>query len=144
MEKCDKDRFDALMKLAEFTCNVREKRRDIEWKVSFGVWAVTAASVAYLKHYSDYAAFLLLVLLVLAHAFLWVRVHFNVGERDAKIMYFYVRHASRIVLPGSYPDPGPQPDIEFDRICGFLAHEPLWFQIAATFLVGFGAIMLSR
>lgn len=47
-----KERFDALLKLAEFKCNIRESRRDVEWKVSLALWAITGAAVAYLKGHS--------------------------------------------------------------------------------------------
>jgi len=38
-----KDRFDALMKLAQFRMDHRKERRQLEWRVSLGLWLFLAA-----------------------------------------------------------------------------------------------------
>jgi hypothetical protein len=43
----DKDRYDALMTLADFRRVIRESRRIFEWRVSFIVWAALAGIAIY-------------------------------------------------------------------------------------------------
>jgi hypothetical protein len=146
MDETEKYRFDALMKLAEFTSAIREKRRELEWKVSLGVWTVTAAALVYLKGCPVVWLLILLALLIAAHTWLWVRTNYNSSERDAGIMYFYVEQAIRIILPESVPDPGKKQPVFAKKLRNwdFLKHEPIWFEIAVTMLLGLAVIVLSR
>ena len=144
MEMTDKERFEALMKLAEFKSNIREKRREIEFKVSIGLWAITGGGVAYLKGHSLPWSVTLIGIIVLAH-WLWVRTHYNSSERDARELYFYAAHAREIVLPGSGADkPGDKlPSPQFTA-WEFLKHEPCWFQVGVTPVLGLIVILVSR
>ena len=140
----DKERFDALIKLAELQSSIREKRRDIEWKVSIGLWAITGGAVAYLKGHSTLWSLILIGIVVLMHSWLWVRTNYNSSERDAKQVYYYMRHASRIVLPDNVASPGDKlPFPKFGR-WEFLRHEPIWFEIAITPVLGLLVVFASR
>jgi hypothetical protein len=140
----DKERFDALMKLAELKSNIREKRRDVEWKVSIGLWAITGGAVAYLKGHSILWSLVLVGVVVFMHSWLWVRTNYNSSERDAKQVYYYVEHASRIVMPESVASPGDKlPRPIFGR-WEFLRHEPIWFEIAITPVLGVLVVLASR
>ena len=44
-----KDQFDAFMKLADFRMNVRKERRQLEWRVSLGLWVGLAAGMIALR-----------------------------------------------------------------------------------------------
>jgi len=134
------------MKLAELKSDIREKRREIEWKVSIGIWAITAAATTYLRGYSVVWSLIFLALLVAAHAWLWVRTNYNSSQRDSEVIYFFMDHAARIVLPESVPDPGDkQPVFSNERKkWEFLKHEPIWFEVAATILLGLAVVILSR
>jgi hypothetical protein len=146
MEAIDKDRFDALMKLAEFKSDIREKRQEIEWKISVAVWTLTAASMAYLRGTPVFWSLLAVVVLVVVHSWLWVRTNFNSAERDADFMYYFMDHASRIVIPGCVPDPGPKVPHQTKRrkTWDFLKHEPIWFEIAVTGFLGVAVVLISR
>ena len=140
----DKERIDALMKLAELQSDIREKRREIEFKVSIGLWALTASAVAYLKGHPVRWSLVLLAVIVLMHSWLWVRTHYNSSERDAKQVHYYMDHAFLIVRPGCAPYPGDQrPDPKFGP-WAFLKHEPLWFQVTVTPVLGLIVILASR
>ena len=140
----DKERCDALMKLAELQSSIREKRRDIEWKVSIVLWVITSGAVAYLKGHSIWWSLGFLAVIVLMHSWLWVRVHYNSSERDANQVYYYMHHALRIVRPGSVADPGDLlPFPKFGR-WEFLKHQPLRFEIILTLILGLIVILASR
>ena len=47
METKAKDRFDACCKLAEYWSGRHDARREYEWKVALGFWAVILAAVHY-------------------------------------------------------------------------------------------------
>ncbi len=140
----DKERFDALMKLAELQSSIREKRRDIEWKVSIGLWAITGGAVAYLKGHSILWSLILLGIVVFMHGWLWVRINYNGSERDAKQVYYYMRHASQIALPGSVDSPGDKLPFPTPGLWEFLRHEPIWFEIAVTPVLGLLVVLASR
>lgn len=141
----DKDRFDALIKLAEFKSNIREKRREIEWKTSLGLWALTAGAILYMKGHSKFLLLILLFVIVIGHSWFWARTNFISAERDADMMYYFMDHAARLVIQDCVPDPGPIfPKASPGRKrWAFLKHEPLWFEIGATAILGFAAILLS-
>jgi hypothetical protein len=140
----DKERFDALMKLAELQSDIREKRRDIEWKVSIGLWAITSGAVAYLKGHSVRWSLVLLAVIVLMHSWLWVRAHYNSSERDARQVYYYMQHALQIVLPESVINPGDRLPLPKFGPLEFLKHQPLWFEITVTPVLGLIVILASR
>ena len=68
----DKDRYDALMRLADFRREVREGRRQFEWKVSFIVWAALAGIAAYPRPIPFWLVLISLMLITFAHV-LWVK-----------------------------------------------------------------------
>jgi hypothetical protein len=140
----DKERVDALMKLAELQSDIREKRRDIEFKVSIGLWAITGGAVAYLKGHSVRWSLLLLAVIVLMHSWLWVRAHYNSSERDARQVRYYMGHALQIVFPGSGVKPVERLPIPKFGTWEFLKHQPLWFEITVTPVLGLIVILASR
>jgi hypothetical protein len=144
MEMTDNERFEALMKLAEFKSNIREKRRAIEFKVSIGLWGITGAAVAYLKGHSLFWSVALIAMVVFMHSLLWVRTHYNSSERDARELYFYAAQAREIVLPGSTDKPGHKLPSPRFKAWEFLKHEPCWFQVAVTPVLGLVVILASR
>jgi hypothetical protein len=145
MQMTNKERCDALIKLAELKSDIREKRREIEFKVSIGLWALTAGAVAYLKGRPLWWSLTFLVVIVLIHSLLWVRTHFNSSERDAQELYFYAGHALEIVLPGSNArKPGSMLPMPKFKIWDFLKHEPCWFQVGVTPVLGIIVILASR
>jgi hypothetical protein len=140
----DKERVEALMKLAELQSDIREKRREIEFKVSIGLWAITSGAVAYLKGHPVWWSLGLLAVIVLMHSWLWVRTHYNSSERDAKQIRYYVEHALLIVRPESGVSPVERLPIPKFGTWEFLRHQPLWFEILVTPVLGLIVILVSR
>jgi hypothetical protein len=139
-----KERFDALMKLAEFKCNVREKRRELEWKMSIGVWTVTVGAIAFLRNASIWLCAGFVVSLAILHGLAWVGVNFQTNERDARLMYFFADRAQQIILPDTIGEDLIYPGIAKPRFWRFLRHAPIWFEFSTTVLLGIGAALLSR
>jgi hypothetical protein len=133
----DKDRFDALMKLAEFRRQVRQSRRETEWRVTMAAWGLVVVSAVSLKSnpvlYSAFAS-----LMCLMH-FLWVRWNFRTSERDIRIAFEYVDAASKILFPDRPPPGREHPKGVFD-------HWPTWTQVMVTIglaLCGLGFQLLA-
>ena len=141
----DKERCDTLLKLAELQSDIREKRRDIEWKVSIGLWAITAGAAAYLKgRLLPWPLMLLLLAVIwLIHTWMWVRVHFNSSERDAKQVYYYMQHALLIVRPESGVSPDERLPFPKFGTWDFLKHEPLRFEVVVTLVLGLIIVILA-
>ena len=144
----DKEQFDSLMKLAELQSSIRESRREIEFKVSVGLWAITAGAIAYLRGNLQgravWWALALLVVIVAMHSLLWVRANFNSSERDAKQVYYYMHHAARLVLRDCVNSPGNKlPFPKFGPV-DFLKHQPLWFEVAVTPILGLLVLFIAR
>jgi hypothetical protein len=83
---------------------------------------------------------------VVTHAWFWVRPHYNSSQRDIEQVYYFMEHATRLVLPGSVADPGDKLPIFADerKTWEFIKHEPIWFEIGATALLGMIVVMLSQ
>jgi hypothetical protein len=138
MDEENKRRFDALMKLADFRRERQANRRQHEWKVTVGLWALLAAGIAYPPKCPIWALVFALIVVVIAHAFLWVRWVWVGSTKDAKLAFFYAEHAEKMALPGS-PDPEQRFEMDLCReLFGFLGEAGCWFQIIATILLAFG------
>jgi hypothetical protein len=85
-----KDRVDGLMKLAEFRTKHRKQRRQVEWRVSLGIWAsLTAGIIADSEGKLKPPLPLLgigLALITLMH-FWWVGSNYVRNQRDADRAY---------------------------------------------------------
>jgi hypothetical protein len=95
----DQERFDSLMKLADFRRQVREERRQLEWKLSLALWAAMAARDECIPRptVSNCALGIGLVLVVGAHIAFWVEASYLRNERDAKQMYDHLDPAQRML-----------------------------------------------
>jgi hypothetical protein len=97
----EKDQFDAHYKLAEFYKQVRNERRQHEWKVTLALWVGLAAgaagmvSVKELPHIPPCAVTIFLAAVLLYH-WLWVKDNFRLRNRDADRSYEHLSRASDI------------------------------------------------
>lgn len=135
-----KDRFDALMRLAEYVSSIREARRQHEWRVSLGLWIGMGAAVVSLRGVPKAVLAIALPAVVVGHAWLWVRHNYNANERDARLGFFYADTAERLLHEG-----GRTPDRRImgrrERAYEFLTAAPTLFQVLATALLA-GALAL--
>ena len=96
-----KDQFDAFMKLADFRMNVRKERRQLEWRVSLGLWVGLAAGMIAFKnlqfHIPQTLLVVSLVIVALGHAWLWVVGNWWRNERDAKRAYCMIAKAEAVL-----------------------------------------------
>jgi len=51
MKQSDKDKFDVLMRIADFQIRQFNERRDYSWKITFGFWGAILGSVAIINPY---------------------------------------------------------------------------------------------
>lgn len=145
MDETRKNLFDSFIKLAELRASSREKRIEREWKVSIGMWAVGAASIAYLKVNSIWALALMIIVVAAVHAWFWVRTNYNSSEDDRfAINYFTSRAIQTMSAQTLEPLSEISPDPPKRRRWGFLKHPPVRFQILATILIGITVALLAR
>jgi hypothetical protein len=96
-----KEKFDAFMRLADFRMEVRKERRQLEWRLSLGLWIALAAGMIAFKNaelhiWTPLLVFILIVVVV-GHAVLWVHGNWWRNERDAKQAYQMIRMAEAVV-----------------------------------------------
>jgi hypothetical protein len=102
----DKERFDALMQLANFRREIREARRNIEWRVTLTTWAALgAASLSTIPRDVPQCYILIGALLVLIFHILWIAHHFRVHEEERLLMYYYKDRAEYLLLPAEITEP---------------------------------------
>lgn len=94
----EKDRFDAHYKLAEFYKQVRNERRQYEWRVTLGLWLALAAGMVQVKALPDIPvlAVVLFFEFVVAYHSTWVIDNFYLRNRDANRSYAHLSRASNL------------------------------------------------
>jgi len=100
-----KDRFDALMNLANFYREIRQARISREWRVTFGIWTVLATvaiSAATIKTVPYWLTVVFAVSAILFQGY-WLRRHFRLHENEAKRMYKYRDDAAQLLIPNEVP-----------------------------------------
>lgn len=151
-EDFDKDRFDALMELADFRFKRVTNRRQFEWKVTVGIWAVLAAGIVSSKAQSQpltqHQLIFPLIALVFGHAFLWVGSHWVRSTADLKFAFYYAERAETRLLPNSGINVRDRPKRPeelpcCERLFGFLRGTGVWFQIGATALLAYGFFLVA-
>jgi hypothetical protein len=110
----DRERFDSLMKLADFRIVRIADRRRHEWTVTVGLWAVLAAGILKPVFGPSMELCVLLGFIVAAHATLWVRPHWVRSKQDADFAFAYQDQARQLLDPEA-PPPRAFPAIEDQR-----------------------------
>jgi hypothetical protein len=131
----NKDRLDALLRIAEFYMAVRKERRQYEWRVSLGLWVGLAGGMISLKGISLLVLVPLLILVNIGHAWVWVRSYYTRNERDSRRAYLYIDKAKELLEPGSVPPPPPY------RPHGWLTTGAPLFEVLATMLLSLAWIV---
>src|SRR5438132_9548415 len=108
-----KDRADVLMKLAEFRLTRQHRRRDYEWRVSFGLWvALVSALVTVKQRPNEIILDAVLILTVIVHWLLWIMPLARRNRLDMKMAFFFSERAAKMVANKRYliePTPERKP-----------------------------------
>lgn len=94
--------FDAYMKLADYWADSYERRRQVEWKISLGFWAVILSSIVSSDklHGAWSWCFAGLSMLVWAvYTISWLVPNMRKNERDKRLSYYYVATALSCSVP---------------------------------------------
>lgn len=137
----DKDRFAALMQLAEYVRQARESRRKTEWQLSLALWAMLAAASLALQGKGLSICTLRISggLIVILHGW-WVAWNCYRADSDANNMH-NCAYLAELEL-------GIEP-IHFERRAqpnrfGFLWHPPALLQWLTTIALVVGSIVIIR
>jgi hypothetical protein len=143
------DRFDALMKLADFRFSRWQNRRTYEWKMSAGLWAILAGATIYLKPSGGLPPWLvgpMLVMAIVGHAWFWVRTNWVSSEMDIRTAFYFAEHAEGVVLADA-PKPGkrlhPREFSEKNGGWHFLKAGVCQFQVCATAFLSLGVFLVT-
>lgn len=138
----DKERFDALMRLADFRTGIRAARRTLEWRVSLGLWLGMGAGLISLPDIPEHILVLALIIAVVIHAF-WVQWNWVSNEREAHKAYYYAETAEAMLLLPNSPVPNMPIPTRLYRLFGFIVHGPCFFQILVTIFLGMALVLLA-
>jgi len=131
-----RDRVEAYLRLAELSEKLFDGRRQYEWKVTLGFWALLAAAIN--LHPKTPLPPLLYVAVSLAFGFVWLRGVFVAHENDKRMMYFY-RDAAQALLRDPTSEVGKPKDRISLLTCewwlGFLFSWGTFFEFATSVLL---------
>jgi hypothetical protein len=100
-EKLDeKARCDVLMKLVDFRTARMVSRRDHEWKVTVGLWALLAAGILKFRTSPDYCSYVALatgLIVTLGVHAMWVGWHWLRTSEDINFSFYYADNAENII-----------------------------------------------
>jgi hypothetical protein len=115
-----KDRFDACYKLAEFWSGRHDARREYEWKVALGFWAVIVAAVHYAGDirgtivWNRCHTMIGVVVIWGVYCTFWLFPLWSRNKQDTKQSFFYLEQATlyqaepeRVIQPIDYKDLRP-------------------------------------
>jgi|SRR5208337_4639020 len=108
------DIFDSYMKLSNFFSSRHDRRREYEWKISFGFWALIAGAILkkpklpVLREH-PWAAVVSIILGVV-FALTWIRGLYIANEKDKYASFFYSDKAKEL-----FPDPSQYSENIIDK-----------------------------
>jgi hypothetical protein len=103
-----KDRFDAFMKLADFRAMRWNVRRQVEWKVSLGLWAVMIVSAYSFKSKPPECLLIIFLLSIfLMHTILISQLLVR-SRQDINMAFYYIDHAEHVLFPQMIPRERPR------------------------------------
>jgi hypothetical protein len=109
----DKDNFDPLKSLADYWADSYERRRQVEWKVSLGFWAVILTGILNNEKLAGLWSIACVgwsVGMWLSYVLIWLVPIQVKNERDKRLSYYYVHQAKswqQLPPPG---DPSQEAD----------------------------------
>jgi hypothetical protein len=132
------------MKLADFRLKRAFNRRQHEWKVTVGVWALLAAGIAHPPGNHPWIFLLATCLITLGHAFFRIKPHWVTSTIDFDTAFWFAEQAERTLPLAGSPDAGPRPlcSDQNPKSLGlrFLCASTCKAQMAATFLLGIAVV----
>ena len=90
------DLFDSYMKLSNFFASRDDKRREYEWKISFGFWTLIVGAILNkpkLPVLQDPCAAVVSIILGVIFALTWIRGIYVANEKDKEASKFYWKRA---------------------------------------------------
>lgn len=109
----DKDKLDSLKSLADYWAGSYERRRQVEWKVSLGFWAVILSGILNYDKLSGLWSVACVACsfgLWLCYLFIWLVPIQVKNERDKLLSYYYVNQAKLLLEPVSPVEASPKAD----------------------------------
>ena len=87
------DRIGACLRLAEHWYSRFQSRRQFEWKVAFGLWALLLAGMSFLQGKRGSVPLWCFAAFATAYSFVWLRGLWVAHERDKRTANYFARQA---------------------------------------------------
>ena len=97
--------FDAYTKLADYWASSYERRRQVEWKMSLGFWAVILSGIVSSDKLHGVWSWWIVILSVIVwvvYIFLWLVPIMQKNERDKRLSYYYLAAALSRGAPAEF------------------------------------------
>lgn len=144
----EKERFDACMQQANYGAGRHDGRRDYEWKVTLGLWALIAGAAIYQDRWSQrlplWALFVICALILGAYGYLWLYPLWKENAIDQAVANHFRVQAARILQDPNHS----ATDLDFDKVdisfSTFLSDWSMRFQLVGTALLFAFLLILTR
>jgi len=132
----EKEQFDAYSALADFRMKRWMSRRDLIWKVTFGVWAFIVGGSIYgrVGAVPSWIIALITCGFYLGFVMLWLKPMFEHDKFDRNLAWRYMKRAERILEPDKSKriDQSDDPPVPTSSWAEFFHDKMVWFQLIAT------------
>ena len=130
------DQINALLKQAEFWHELFNGRRNFEWKITLGLWAVilTTISIYITDDYEKHIDWWIFLIPIGLHIF-WLRGVWVAHQNDKKRMYHYQNQAESLLINNNHEIEKQPKRISCDELewwFGFLGDWSMTFQLLTT------------
>jgi len=124
------------MKQADFCAGRHDARREYEWKVTLGFWALILGAIAFLKNYISEGHKIdwrLIPIIGVGYAFLWLRGVWVANKNDQLRAFHFRDAAEQTLLDANYKLlASPVKVCGFKKWFGFLFDWAMQFQLFVT------------
>ena len=101
MDQKQHARFDAQMRMAEFLREKLAESRTLQWRGTFGVWAVMLGIATVMKEEPTWSVIVTVIVVILAHAW-WVKQYSRGAAKYATDMWSHYVDAEKTAGVGAY------------------------------------------
>jgi hypothetical protein len=136
------------VKQATYFAGRWDSRRNFEWKISIGVWAILLATIRFLPEIHNFRWWMPIVPVVL-HS-IWLNGVWKANHYDRMRARYFSNQAEKLIVDSPHPFhwdplPGDRPaPTWFGRLKLFLADWSMQFQLLTTILLAAALYWFSR
>lgn len=101
------EKVESCMKQAQFAYNMHNNRRQYEWKITIGLWAIILTTIIKEIHLCPF----IWILIVLGYAFLWLKPVWVANENNKNWYDHFMWQAVNLLIDDNFQIEEPPPKI---------------------------------